>query len=80
MICGWEFTLDLFEEIGFLGAKPTDTPTEQNHGNSVESGELINDIKSNQRLEGCLLYFNITPPSISYPMNVISQMLQGHEI
>ena len=43
-MCGREFTLDLFEERGFLGAKPTDTPIGQNLDNSMESGELLNDI------------------------------------
>ena len=76
-MCGREFTLDLFEERGFLGAKPTDTPIGQNLDNSMESGELLNDIKSNQRLDGCLLYLNITPPSISYAVSVISQLMHA---
>lgn len=58
VICRRKYTLDLLEEIGMLGAKSADTPVEQNHIINVESGALLHDIKSYQRLVGSLLILN----------------------
>lgn len=46
MICHQKYTLDPLEETGILGAKLADTSIEENHGISVENGELLHEIIS----------------------------------
>ena len=49
VICQRKCTLDLLEETRMLGAKPVDSPIEQDHGMSGDSGELLNDIRPHRR-------------------------------
>lgn len=60
-----------------LGAKAVNTPIEQNHGISGDSGELLNDIQSYQRLVGQLLFLTITYPDIAYAFSIASQFIHA---
>lgn len=60
--------LDLLKETKLLEAKPVDTPTEQHHGVSLESGTLLQDVRSCQRLVGWLLNLNMTRPYSRYSL------------
>lgn len=52
-------TLDLFEETGKLGAKPVDTPIQQNHGLCSESNDLLHNWSAYETLVGKLIYFTL---------------------
>lgn len=58
-----------------LGARPVDSPIEQDHGMSGDSGELLNDIRPHQRFVGQLLYLTITRPDIAYVIGLVSQFM-----
>lgn len=60
-----------------LGAKPVNTPIEQNHGINGDSGELLNDIQSYQRLVGRLLFLTITYPDVAYAFSIAGRFIHA---
>ncbi|XP_072087642.1 uncharacterized protein [Arachis hypogaea] len=55
-----KYALDLLEECGLLGAKPTSTPMEYTLKLSKESGSPLTDVKQYRRLIGRLVYLTNT--------------------
>ena len=67
-----KYVLDLLQETGKFGIKPSDTPTDSG-GKLDDTGALLSDIGQFQRLVGRLIYLTITRPNLSYA--VVSCML-----
>ncbi|KAK3002615.1 hypothetical protein RJ639_022178 [Escallonia herrerae] len=72
-----KYVLDLLEETGKLGCRPSDTPIEPNHrlaefmeGEPTHKGMY-------QRLVGKLIYLSHTRPGIAYAVSVVSQFMQN---
>ena len=60
-----------------MGAKPADTPIEQNLALHIGSGELLHDKRMYQWLVGRLIYLTITRLDIFY---VVSQFMHALRI
>ena len=70
-----KYVLDLLEETGMLGCKPSDTPIEagrrtKDDGNSV-------DKEGYQRLVGRLIYLSHTRPDIAFAVSLVSQYMHS---
>ena len=70
-----KYVLDLLQETGKLGAKPSETPTDSGGKLDNDSGELLSDIGHFQRLVGRLIYLTITRPDISYSVSLVSRFM-----
>ncbi|KAJ0534952.1 putative RNA-directed DNA polymerase [Helianthus annuus] len=70
-----KYTLDILEETGMMGCRPSPFPMEKN----LKLGKCEEEpkIDSNQyrRLVGKLLYLQATRPDIAYAVNVLSQFV-----
>lgn len=76
-----KYTLDLLEETGMLGCRPSKTPVELgNKGKMLERGLV--DKGQYQRLVGKLIYLSHTRPDIAFAVSLVSQHMhspcQGH--
>ena len=60
------YTLQLIEDMGFLGAKPVTTPMDPRNNLRSDKGDIFDDPAKYRRLVGRLLYLNITRPDISF--------------
>uniref|UniRef100_A0A803P5Z5 CCHC-type domain-containing protein n=1 Tax=Cannabis sativa TaxID=3483 RepID=A0A803P5Z5_CANSA len=69
------FTLQLLQETGYMGAKPSSTPMEVNLKLSKDQGNPLPGPTSYRSLIGKLIYLTITRPDISYVVNHLSQFL-----
>lgn len=76
-----KYTLDLLEETGMLGCKPSKNPIEIGNKEKMLEGELI-DKGNYQRLVGRLIYISHTRPDIAFGVSLVSQYMhalrQGH--
>jgi hypothetical protein len=70
-----KYALEVLEDTGFLGAKPSTFPMEQNLALSKHDGDLIADSSSYRRLVGKMIYLTITRPDLSYAVQVLSQFM-----
>ncbi|KAL0404417.1 UNVERIFIED_CONTAM: Retrovirus-related Pol polyprotein from transposon RE2 [Sesamum radiatum] len=70
-------TLDILSEVGFLDAKPTDFPIEQNHNLSLDNGPLFVDPARYRRLIGRLIYLTITRPKLCYIVHILAQFMNS---
>ncbi|XP_019189500.1 PREDICTED: uncharacterized protein LOC109183928 [Ipomoea nil] len=70
-----KYTLELFEDTGFLNCKPAKTPMATGTKLSKTTGKKIEDITQYRRLVGKLLYLTITRLDISYVTQQLSQFL-----
>ncbi|XP_022024676.2 uncharacterized mitochondrial protein AtMg00810-like [Helianthus annuus] len=70
-----KYTLDILEDSGKIGCKPSSTPIEQ--GLKVDKGEENERVDASQyrRLVGRLLYLQATRPDITYSVNILSQFV-----
>jgi hypothetical protein len=75
-----KYVLDLFEETGFLGARPVDILMDPNKKLVKDEGELFEDLGRYCRLVGKLTYLTITRPDISYVVSVVSQFLEAPRV
>ncbi|XP_062075615.1 uncharacterized mitochondrial protein AtMg00810-like [Humulus lupulus] len=69
------YALQILEDNGTLGCKPTSSPMDVNLKLSAEDGELLKDPKAYRRLIGHLIYLTITRPDLSYVINRLSQFV-----
>ena len=76
-----KYTLDLLQETGQLGCKPTTTPLDVNIKIGKGDDGAAVDKLFYQRLIGKLIYLNHTRPDISYAVSLLSQfMSESYEI
>ncbi|GKD66321.1 putative RNA-directed DNA polymerase, partial [Tanacetum coccineum] len=70
-----KYILDILEDCGFQGCKPSPFPFEQNLILDKKDKELKVDAGRYRRLVGRLLYLQTTRPDIAYSVNVLSQFI-----
>jgi Reverse transcriptase (RNA-dependent DNA polymerase)/Integrase core domain len=70
-----KYALEILNETGLLGAKPTDFPMEQNLKLNSEDGRVLADPSVYRRLIGRLIYLTITRPEITLAVNTLSQFM-----
>ncbi|GJX35612.1 uncharacterized mitochondrial protein-like protein [Tanacetum coccineum] len=70
-----KYILDILEDCGFLGCKPSPFPFEQNLILDKEDKEPKVDAGRYRRLVGRLLYLQTTRPDIAYSVNVLCQFI-----
>ncbi|GKD41859.1 uncharacterized mitochondrial protein-like protein, partial [Tanacetum coccineum] len=69
------YILDIFEDCGFQGCKPSPFPFEQNLILDKKDKEPKVDAGRYRRLVGRLLYLQTTRPDIAYSVNVLCQYI-----
>lgn len=70
-----KYTLELLEDTGFLGAKPSLIPYDPNLKLSPTDGTLLEDPTRYRRLIGRLIYLTNTRPDISFDVQHLSQFV-----
>ena len=63
-LCQRKYTLEIVEESGLLGSKPTDLPMEENHKLALAKGRVLDDPSRYRCLVGRLVYLTITRPRL----------------
>ncbi|XP_020876468.1 uncharacterized protein LOC110227224 [Arabidopsis lyrata subsp. lyrata] len=77
IICQRKYALDLLDETGLLGCKPSSVPLDPHLKLEKDStGELV-DAKAYRRLIGRLMYLQITRPDITFAVNKLSQFSEA---
>ncbi|KAM1270153.1 hypothetical protein ACFX2G_002244 [Malus domestica] len=71
-----KYTLDILEEAGLLGAKPSKVPMEPDLVLLPTGSDLLKDPTQYRRMVGKLIYLTITRPEITYAVNTLSQFMQ----
>lgn len=74
-LCQRKNALEILEDIGFLGAKPSRFPLENNLSLSQTSGNLLSDPSQYQILVGRLIYLAITRPDFIYAIHIRSEFM-----
>lgn len=72
-ICQRKYALDLLDETGLLGCKPSSVPMDPAIKYSIETGGELVDAAAYRRLIGLLMYLQITRPDITFAVNKLSQ-------
>ena len=72
-----KYILDLLEETGMLGCKPSKTPIELGNKAKMLEGEPINK-ENYQRLVGKLIYLSHTRPNIAFAVSLVSHICTHH--
>lgn len=75
--CQRKYTLDILDECGMLGCKPSNFPLEQNHKLALGQQELYSNLSQYRRLVGRLIYLTITRLEFTYSVHVLSQFMQA---
>ena len=67
-----KYVLDLLEEIGMSGCKPSDTPIKQNHKLGEQTKGVLAEVGRDQRLVRKLIYLSHTRLDIGFAISVVS--------
>ncbi|XP_019089825.1 PREDICTED: uncharacterized protein LOC109128249 [Camelina sativa] len=79
-ICQRKYALDLLDETGLLGCKPSNIPMDPHVKLSKESGGEFVDVESYRRLIGRLMFLQITRMDIMFAVNKLSQFSQAPRV
>ena len=71
-----KYALKILEETGMLDCKLVHTPIDLNVKLIPRQGEHLRDSRRYLQLVGKLNYLTIIRPDISFPVSVVSQLLQ----
>ncbi|RVW35073.1 Retrovirus-related Pol polyprotein from transposon TNT 1-94 [Vitis vinifera] len=72
-----KYVLDLLNETGMLGCKPTETPMDTTVKLEESDGSAPVDKGRYQRLVGKLIYLSHTRPDIGFSVSVVSQFMNN---
>ncbi|CAM8973005.1 unnamed protein product [Rhodiola kirilowii] len=70
-----KYAMELLDDTGLLGCKPSKIPMDSKHTLGLSTSELMHDPTEYRRLVGRLIYLNVTMPDLSYPVHVLSQFM-----
>ncbi|CAL1355334.1 unnamed protein product [Linum trigynum] len=72
-----KYALDILEDTGVQGSRPSSFPVEQNHQLTKSTDDVLPDPSLYRHLVGLLLYLTITRPDITYAINILSQFVHA---
>ena len=72
-----KYALEILNDTGFLGAKPTDFPMVQNLKLDPDDGDILEDPSLFRILMGRFLYLTITRPDLMYSVKKLSQFVSN---
>jgi len=72
-ICQRKYVLDLLDETGLLGCKPSSIPMDPSQKLNLETGDLLTDVEMYRRLVGKLMYLTFTRPDITFAVHKLCQ-------
>lgn len=72
-ICQRKYVLDLLDETGLPGCKPSSIPMDPSHKLNMETGKLLEDVELYRRLVGKLMYLTFTRPDITFAVHRLCQ-------
>ena len=76
-LCQRKYALDILDDVGFLGAKPSRFPCGAKCFSHAEQKEnFLIDASSYRRLVGRLIYLTITRPDLAYVVHMLSQFME----
>jgi len=67
-----KYALEIVEECGLLGCKPSDFPMEAQHRLALATGSSLPDVGRHRCLVGRLIYLTITRPDLCYAVHILS--------
>ena len=70
-----KYALEILEDVGFLGAKPSRFLVDRNLSLTQSDGEFLDDASTYKKLIGRLVYLTITRAYLTHIVNVLSQFM-----
>ncbi|KAK2985171.1 hypothetical protein RJ640_011992 [Escallonia rubra] len=74
-LCQHKYTIDVLDDCGLTGARPSEFPMEQNLKVSKSLGTIFSDPSPYRRLIGRLIYLTVTRHDIVHTVNILSQFM-----